>query len=82
MGPDGSRLDGESDSSDGSYLYYDRPDTPLADTPKSEAKEDRKIRWVPPDLSRDDKKSRWSPSTSVYRNDNYPSSALQKGSYL
>ena len=45
VGPDGSRLDGESDSSDGSYLYKDdRPDTPLTDIPKSEAKEDMKIR--------------------------------------
>ncbi len=83
-GPDGSRLDGKSNSSDRSwYPRRDaRPDTPLADTPKSEATEDRKIRWVPPNFSRDDKKSRWGPSTSVRRNDDYPSSVLDKVGYL
>ena len=66
-GPDGTRLDGKSNSSDRSwYPGRDaRPNTPLADTPKSEAKEDRKIRWLPPNLSMDDKKSRWGPSTSA-----------------
>ena len=82
-GPDDSRLDGESDSSDGSWLYKDdRQDTPLADIPKSEAKETRKIRWVPPDLSRDDKKSRLGPSTSMCGDNDYPSSDLDKGNYL
>ena len=81
-GPDGTRLDGKSNSSDSSYLHNDRPDNPLADTPKSEGKDDRKIRWVPPNLSRDDKKSRWGPSTSVRGNNNYPSSVLDKDGYL
>ena len=83
-GPDGTRLDGKSNSSDGSwYPGQDaRPNTPLANTSKSEAKEDRKIRWVPPNSSGDDKKSRWGPSTSVRGNDNYPSSVLDKDSYL
>ena len=34
VGPDGRRLDGESESSDGSYLYHDRPDTPEPLTPR------------------------------------------------
>jgi hypothetical protein len=83
-GPNGSSLDGKRNSSGGSwYPGQDaRPDTPLANTPKSEAKEAKKLRWVPPNLSGDDKKSRWGPSTSVCGNNNYPSSALQKDSYL
>ena len=67
-GPDGSRLDDESESSWGSYLYYDRPDTPVADTPNSKAK--------------DNMKSRWGPPTSVHGNNDYPSSVLNKDGYL
>ncbi len=33
VGPDGRRLDGKNESSDGSYWYYDRPDTPEPKTP-------------------------------------------------
>jgi len=33
-GPDGRRLDDESESSEGSYLYHDRPDTPEPLTPR------------------------------------------------
>ena len=82
--PDGSGLDCKSNSSDGSWDpgRDARPDTPLADTPKSEAKEARKLRWEPPHLSGDDKKSRWGPSTSVRGNNDYPSSVLDKDSYL
>ena len=63
-------MDGKSDSSDGSYRYYrpDTPVTPMADIPNSTAKDDMKSRWVPPN--------------SVHRNDNYPSSVLNKGGYL
>jgi hypothetical protein len=74
-GSDGSRMNGKSESSDGSYRYYERPDTPMgnppspmADTPNSMAKDDMKSRWVPPNL--------------VHRNDNYHSSVLNKGDYL
>ena len=60
-------MDGKSDSSDGSYRYYrpDTPVTPMADTPNFIAEDDMKSRWVPPN--------------SVHRNDNYPSSVLNKG---
>ena len=69
-GPDGTRLDGESDSSDGSwYPGRDaRPDTPLDNTPNSKAEGDMKSRWVPP--------------TSVHGNNDYPSSVLDKDGYL
>jgi hypothetical protein len=43
-GPDGSRLDDESESSWGSYLYYDRPDTPVANSRNSKAKDNMKSR--------------------------------------
>ena len=33
-GPDGRRLDDKSESSEGSYLYHDRPDTPKPLTPQ------------------------------------------------
>ena len=46
-GPDGSRLDGESYSSDGSYLYYDRPDTPEPET-EQQAKARLRETWVEP----------------------------------
>ena len=39
-GPDGQRLDDETSSSDGSYVYYDRPDTPMANIPNSKAGDD------------------------------------------
>ena len=67
-GPDGRRLDDETSSSDGIYLYYDRPATPMADTPNSKAIDDMKSRWVPPN--------------SVHRNNDYPSSVLDKDGYL
>ena len=79
IGPYGTRLDGESKSSNGSWMYCN--DETLANLKKSEAKEERKLRWEPPNLFRY-KKNRWGPSTSVRGNDNYPSSALQKDSYL
>ena len=67
-GPDGRRLDDETSSSDGSYRYYERPDTPMADTPNSKAEDDMKSRWVPPN--------------SVHGNDDYHSSVLNKDGYL
>ena len=69
-GPDGSNMDGESDSSDGSYIYYrpDTPVTPMANTPNSIALDDMKSRWVPPN--------------SVHGYYNYPSSVLNKNGYL
>ena len=67
-GPDGSRMDGENSSSDGSYVYYGRPDTPMANTPNSKADNDMKSRWVPPN--------------SVHGNDYYHSSVLNKDGYL
>ena len=67
-GPDGSRMDGESNSSDGSYRYYGRPDIPVANTPNSIAEDDMKSRWVPPN--------------SVHGNNDYPSSVLNKDGYL
>ena len=69
-GPDGTRLDGKSNSSDGIwYLGRDaRPDTPLDDPPKSKAESDMKLRWVPP--------------TSVHGNNDYPFSVLNKDGYL
>ena len=65
-GPDGSRLDGESDSSDDSCDSI--RSTPQAAIPKSKAK--------------DNMKSRWGPPTSVHGNDDYPSSVLNKDGYL
>ena len=67
-GLDGRRLDDETSSSEGSYLYYERPDTPMANTPNSKVGDDMKSRWVPP--------------TSVTGNDDYPFSFLNKDSYL
>ena len=46
-GPDGQRLDDESESSEGSYLYHDRPDTPEPETEK-QAKAQLREMWVEP----------------------------------
>ena len=67
-GPDGQRLDDESSSSDVSYVWYDRPNTPMANIPNSTANDDMKSRWVPPN--------------SVPGNNDYPSSVIHKGGYL
>ena len=80
LGPDGTRLNGKSKSSDGSWCYC-KQET-LADTQKSKAEEERKVRWEPPTLSRGDKKPRWGPPTSVHGNNNYSSSVLDKDGYL
>ena len=59
-----------SSSLDGSWFPgrdY-RPDTPMANTPNSKAKDDRKSRWVPPN--------------SVHGNNNYHSFVLKKDGYL
>jgi hypothetical protein len=47
VGPDGSRLDGKSNSSDGSYLYHDRPDTPKPET-EQQVKARLREMWVEP----------------------------------
>ena len=80
LGPDGKRLDGKSESSNGSWMYCE--DKTLADLQKSKAEDERKVRWEPPTLSRSDEKPRWGPPTSVHRNCNYPSSVLDKDGYL
>ena len=46
-GPDGCRLDDESKSSEGRYLYYDRPDTPEPET-EQQAKARLQEMWVEP----------------------------------
>ena len=66
LGLDGTRLDGKSESSDGSWCYQE--DETLADAQKSKAEDENKVAWVPP--------------TSVRGNDDYPSSVLHKDSYL
>ena len=66
--PDGSRMDGKSKSSDWSYRWYERPNTPMSNTPNYQAKDNMKSRWVPPN--------------SVHRNNNYHSSVFNKDGYL
>ena len=66
LGPDGTRFDVESESSDSSWCY--REDETLANTQKSKAEDEKKVAWVPP--------------TSVRGNDDYPSSVLHKDGYL
>ena len=66
-GPDGSRLDDESESSNGSYLYYETLDTLLPETPREY---DVRMRGM------------WGNPPSVHGNDNYPSSVLNKDGYL
>jgi hypothetical protein len=77
-GPDGSRLDGESDSSEGSYVYYERPDTPAPDTPEQA----RRKAATTCGNTNADKKQRWGPPISVSGNDDYCSSVLKKDGYL
>ena len=79
-GPDGSRLDGESNSSDGSWFpgHDDVPDTPVPDTPE-QAKRKAATMWG---NAKVDKKPRWGPPTSVSGNDDYCSSVLKKDGYL
>ena len=79
-GPDGSRLDGESDNSDGSWFpgRDDVPDTPVPDT-SEQAKRKAATMWG---NTTPDKKQRWGPPISVSGNDDYCSSVLKKDGYL
>jgi hypothetical protein len=58
--------DATTSSDKGSYLYYDQPDTPMANTSKVEA--NMSSRWVPP--------------TSVNKDSNNQSSILKKDGYM
>ena len=67
-----------SDDTDGSYVYYERPDTPVPDTPE-QAERKAATMWG---NAKVDKKPRWGPPTSVSGNDDYCSSVLKKDGYL
>ena len=64
----GSIYPSDSDySTDGSYIYYERPDTPMPETPRQYDVQTRGMWGIPP---------------SVNGNDDYLSSVLNKDSYL
>jgi len=59
--------DTSSDDTDGSYLAYERPETPVPKTPKQTELRTRGM---------------WGNPRSVHGNDDYSSSVLKKDGYL